>query len=722
MKKEFQTDSFVVQSQAMMAPPVENMLARRDYVTRPDAPAVHARLSGDPDQGVYRLTFNGVDLVTFQFDPEAEPRLRFHSDGDFQSTPFIQQFLLWSKKPARVRVAFSAPVEMWNMRPQRAGRGQAILGQSGSPLLYGVNGLYLPDWDLLLSWHGHDFAWENARVEHEGGAYTAGMVLTASTKPFLLLIHPRYYGEHLGYAQHQPWKFRPNPKVISGWSSWEAYHSDVTQEDLKRDAQTLSALRPYGLEYMQVDDGYQQELVPPAPGKDVPESWTRLNEKFPDGHPGIVGAIRAGGFRPGIWTNATLTNKPAAEALDCCLTHADGSLIRGDWIQYIIDCTPETLREQVTPYYRAFREAGYEYCKSDSIRHLLYDGLQEAVRLGRLEPEEARARQSAYMRAAREGLGEDMYYLSCWGVLSQSIGICDAMRVATDANPRWGAYSMQLRETARWYFAHRVLFTLDPDHVCVRGELPWVRMLLSLVSLTGALFMISDRPETYDAKRLNYLHKTLPGLDVRAAETGPVDYTTPACAPMAAELDQGCRDISFETDEEHPFASLWASHFDRYGRIWCVAHRTAVIPLKQIDVPLEDLALDPSKTYYAWNFWEERGEIVADGKLTLSALPLGADEVVGLTPIEGGVPALVASDRHVSMDAVSVTGAAWRDGVFTLSLKGFEGLTARYFVYGPELRGEILSAEGAQVRCEKRDEIMIVTVCYQAEDASVQLA
>lgn len=352
---------------------------------------------------------------------------------------------------------------------------------------------------------------------------------------------------------------------------------------------------------------------------------------------------------------------------------------------------------------------------------MLFDGLQEAVRLGRLEPEEARARQIAYMRAARKGLGEDVYYLSCWGVLSQSIGVCDAMRVATDANPRWGAYSMQLRETARWYFAHRVLFTLDPDHVCVRGELPWVRMMLSLVSLTGGLMMISDRPEAYDETRLKYLHKTLPGLAVRTAETGPVDYTTPACAPMAAPVEQGCMDISHETDSKTPFASLWCTHFDEYGRSWCVLQRTAVIPLEEIEFPLENAALDPARTYYAWDFWAETGAIVSNGKLSLSALPLGANEVIGLTPIDGETPALIASDRHVSMDAVSVTGCEWKFGRFALSLRGFAGLTARYFVYGPALKGEVAQASGAQVSCEKRGELAIVTVRYESENATVSI-
>ncbi len=708
--------SFVTESESMVAPSVDSRFTHRDYVTRPDAPATHARLAGDSNFGIHALNFNGVDLISFEYEPKKELGLRFHSDGDFQSTPFIQQFIMWSEESTPVRIRFRAPVEMWNMRPNRAAHGQTILGQSGRPLLYGVNGMYLPDWDLLLSWHGYDFEWDDVRVEYADGYYTASLKIALSTKPFVLLLRPHYYSEHLGYSQYKPWEFRPNPKPITGWCSWEAYHSQITQSDLERDAQTLKDLKNYGLEYMQLDDGYQQRMVPPSPGKDVPDGWLTTNEKFPDGHKGIVNAIHSGGFEAGIWTNATVSNEEAAKALGCFLTDKDGNLIKGDWIQYVIDCTPETLEKQVTPYYRAFREAGYTYCKSDALRHLIYDGLQEAVRLGRLEPEEARKRQIAYMRAARKGLGDDVYYLSCWGVLSQSIGVCDAMRVATDASPRWPAYSMQLRETARWFFANRVLFTLDPDHVCVRGELPWVRMMLSLVSLTGGLFMISDRPETYDKPRLNYLHKTLPALDVHAGETGPIDYTTPACAPIIASLEQGAREISFETDTEAPFASLWSTHFDKYGRTWCVIQRTAVITLDAIELPLQNAALNPSRKYYAWNFWDEKGYIVDNGKLSLSALPLGANEVIALTPIDESTPVLVGSDRHVSMDAVSVTNCEWNGSAFNMELYGFEGLTARYFVYGPELEGKVTTAANAQVFCEKNDDLLTVTVHFRGPE------
>ena len=114
----------VVASPNMVPPNLRKALEKREYTTRPDAPATHARLWGDPDGNAYHLMFNGADLVTLRYPDGVRPGLRLHSDGDFQSVPFVQQFLAWADQDAPMEVEFTSPVEMWNMRPQRAQGGQ----------------------------------------------------------------------------------------------------------------------------------------------------------------------------------------------------------------------------------------------------------------------------------------------------------------------------------------------------------------------------------------------------------------------------------------------------------------------------------------------------------------------------------------------------------------------------------------------------------------------
>lgn len=716
------TESGVTPSEVMIPPTADENMRRREYPTQQVPPVGHARMWADANANTVSLTYNGVDIVTFKLPAGARPRPKAHSDGNMQSEPFIQQFTISCEAPARTQVEFAAPVELRNMRARRAVAGEAILGQLGNPLIYGANAMYFVDWDLLVSLHGLRFKWLGNAISQDANGWHATLELELGPRPLVVLIRPRYYGQHLGYRQHEPWKFKPNPKPVAGWCSWEAYHSNVTEKDVGEAARAVAPLKRYGLEYMQLDDGYQQLLVPVRPGADVGESWLNTNEKFPGGHAAITSAMRSGGFKPGIWTNATLTNREAAEASGCCVRRADGSLLKGDWIQYVLDCKPSTLARHVTPYYRALREQGYEYFKSDSLRHLIYDGQQEAVRLGLLDSETASARQSAYMRAAREGIGPDAYYLSCWGVLSQSIGVADAMRVAGDTNPNWCSYSMQLRESARWYFAQRVMFTLDPDVVCVRGQYEYVRMMLSLVSLMGGLYMISDKPETYGESQMELIQRTLPPLATCAAETGPVDYTTPACMYTSGDEQAYCHDISHIDDDSCPFSSLWAFHINHGGRQWCVVQRAAVVPLNALVVSGEALGLDPEREYYSYNFWAQRGTRVSGKAIALPELALGDTTVLALTDITEGKPVLVGSSRHVSMDAVSVKQAYIGTDGYVLELSGFEGLEAEYVVFAGALRGKLKRSRDAVVNCVKDGELIRVKVKFEAAEALVVIA
>ncbi|MFR2459030.1 MAG: hypothetical protein ACLTAO_07715, partial [Christensenellales bacterium] len=337
MAEKDRTAAGVVASDAMIPPAEDENFRRREYPTLPVPPVGHARLWADRGRGVYALTYNGVDIITIRLPRRAQAQPKCHSDGNMQSEPFIQQFTISCDASARATVEFFSPGDMLNMRARRAAAGEAILGQMGHPLIYGANAMYFADWDLLVSWHGLDFTWMSSSIVREKGGWHAAMEMKIGARPLVILLRPRYYGQHLGYRQHEPWRFKPNPKAVAGWCSWEAYHDDVTEDDIRASAKAIAPLKQFGLEYMQIDDGFQQKLVPMRVGGTVCESWLNTNEKFPGGHEAIVSAIRAGGFKPGVWTNATITNREGAKSMNCCVRKADGELLSGDWIHYVLD-------------------------------------------------------------------------------------------------------------------------------------------------------------------------------------------------------------------------------------------------------------------------------------------------------------------------------------------------------------------------------------------------
>jgi hypothetical protein len=540
---------------------------------------------------------------------------------------------------------------------------------------------------------------------------------TFGNRPYYMLLRPRYYGQHLGYRYYQPWLRRRDTRGVSGWCSWEAYHRDVTLANVTDAAAKMEPLLPYGLTYVQLDDGFQQPLIPPAREAKVSDAWLHTNERFPGGHEVIVAAITQKGLTPGIWTNALINNAEAAADGLCEMDH--GEPVKGYCVEYILQCTAETLANHVLPYYQGLRDRGYTYFKTDAIRHLCFDGLQECVRRGLMTDEQANDSFRRFMECAREGIGEDAYLLSCWGILSQSVGLADACRVGTDATPEWEHIHMQVFETARCFFAQRVLFTLDPDHVCARTRVEWARMLLSFVSLTGGLYMLSDPLECYDEPRMAIIRKTLPALPVFTAETGPLDYTMPAfCWSENPALS--AEEISAYIGGEHPstFGTLWATHFRLGDRAWAVVQRTALFPLAAEAAPLESLGLDPTQRYAAFDFWEARYLGTMQGSLPLRALPVGGSQLCAVTPIAGNAPVLIGSDRHVSMDSVSVIDHQRDGAALTLVLHGVAGETFRYWAYTPV---PCAVEADVPVTAQRTEEVTCVTVRFEKATATVRL-
>lgn len=684
----------------------------------PVPPAAHALHHWDPEQGVLTYEYNGTTILQVEVPPHTDLGFRHGSDGSMQSIQYVQQVYLSAEPACTARITLRGHAGVLNLRPHRAGREQAILGAVPGRLEWGVNGFYDPDWDLLLDWHGKDWRWlQDCVTREEDGLVTASFEAPLDLQALYINIQPRFYSRHLGYGFHEPWKRRPRQDAVAGWCSWEAYRRDISQEKIDRIAEFLAKnLAPYGLTYLQVDDGYQAMPLPVKAEMTMPEGWLTCDgTKFPGGHEAIVDSIREQGLVPAIWVNANITNPDfPAQHPDAVIWH-EGKALKGEWIDFLYSCTPETLAVHVEPLFRALREKGYRYVKIDAIRHLLFDGLHECVRLGLMSDEEASARFRAYMEATRRGLGDQVYYLASWGEMHEVVGLVDACRISMDANPTWAGIRMQLFESARWFHTHRILFLNDPDHVCVRTKPEWARSVLSLISLSGELCMLSDTQAAYTPEKLEILHKTLPPLQTSAGETGRLPLEYPAYtwtklhgfAVQSHETPVEMEDVSAQEaaniagripdgDALHPFSSLWSFPVVHHGLAWRVMLRVATVPLRAGQLPLSDLALDPDKTYVAFDFWKQEylGEV--RGSFACPALALGCCQAVAFYE-KPAAPTVIASDRHVSMDAVSVQEHIWRDDTLYLRLKGVQGQTVRYQVWVPDGLRADTAAPGAKI-------------------------
>ncbi len=674
------------------------------YVGSKEPPIVQAEDSWDEKSRTLTYTYGSIAIIQIKIPGAGEVSYRHDSDGTLNSIPLVQQIyvMMPEKTVAEVRLCLGA--ETVNLRPKRAAREQAIIGQVGGSLLYGVNALYDIGRDCLLSWYGRNWRWKSERLERdEKGNLFAKLEVELGESAWFLNFLPQLYRTHYGYKYHEPWRVRPELKPISGWCSWEAYRRNVSQQAIEDTAKFCSEnFKPYGMEYVQLDDGFQKMPLPADPKAPIPEAWLDINkEKFPEGHPGIVKGIEKTGMAPGIWTSVSIYNDEFPKYQSEYLVKGrDGKPILGDWIKYLIDCTPPTLARHVRPVYEGLAKFGYKYFKTDVTRHLLFDGFHKAVIDGTMTSDEATAKHRAYLEAARDGIGKEAFWLLSWGIMTEGAGVVDACRVSMDALPTWSGLRMQIMESARWWHLQRILWQNDPDHICMRAHREWVRSVISLVSLSGGLLMLSDSIDKYDKERVYMIQRCLPPLPAKAGETGVLDLEYTAFTwtkfhgfgvlndpPYSAEEmgEQEARDMagwSPSMDDNHPFGSLWSFHIDNGREGWCVLYRGAVSPLKKSVIGLEAIGLENGE-YLAFDFWEQKFLGKVTDKIKCRPLALGYCQVISLRRAKGR-PQFLSSSRHISQDAVSVAGEDWRDGQLVLQLKGVPGTKEIYWIYLPE--------------------------------------
>ena len=88
--------------------------------------------------------------------------------------------------------------------------------------------------------------------------------------------------------------------IVNGWCSWFYTYGDVTEEEVVRNAEFVSRnLKQHGLDYIQIDEGYQR----------YHGDWEG-NEKFPHGMKWLAEKIKSYGLKPGLWLAPYVISEP----------------------------------------------------------------------------------------------------------------------------------------------------------------------------------------------------------------------------------------------------------------------------------------------------------------------------------------------------------------------------------------------------------------------------
>lgn len=505
--------------------------------------------------------------------------------------------------------------------------------------------------------------------------------LTATGGEVSLRFRPRFYQRHRGLTQYRPWEYQPWNKSVAGWTSWYAYFNKVTEQDIRTTADVLGELlHPFGYDYLQIDDGYQTLPI------GLPSHWLNANEKFPGGLDAMRQYISGRGLEPGIWTNVSFADRPAAEAHpNWFIRTADGRPARGNWVGYVMDgSSAGTMDTLVTPVYRALKEMGWTYFKLDALRHLRYEGYNSYADYFTARGLDREAVFRDFVSQVRHAIGRDVYLLACWGIRPELIGLVDGMRVGDDGFG-YGSF-------AQYNSFNNVVWRNDPDHIEIHQ--PDGYRAATLTSLTGSVLMLTDLPEVYRTDRVEAARRTAPVLFTRPGQVYDVDPSRSSLLAMANTELSGSGPRPFDADQRE-IVSLYQLDIARPFEQWTVLARTRDDGKA---IPIGELGLAFGTDYLAFEFWTRRFlGVVRD---TLQPEPVDPQFGVQVVCLRRRLerPQLLATSRHVTCGGPDVQDVGWRGN--TLSGESILVAGDPYVLYLTEPDGyqfDGVQATGAQV-------------------------
>ncbi|HVZ78988.1 MAG TPA: alpha-galactosidase [Gemmatimonadaceae bacterium] len=462
-----------------------------------------------------------------------------------------------------------------------------------------------------------------------GDSSTIG--LFASGFEVAVRFRPRFYQEHRGLRFYRPWTYDVWHESVAGWTSWFAYLDKVTEADIRRTADVLSAaLRPYGYEYLQIDDGYERDPI------GTPANWLNANDKFPSGLAGLRAYIASRGLRPALWTNVSFQDSTWAWAhQQDFVASPDGGPAHGNWVGYVMDGSrAQALNDLITPVYDSLARMGWTYIKLDALRHLRYEGYNSHASAFHARGLDRAQVFRDVVQAVRDAIGRHTFLLACWGIRPELAGLVDAVRVGTDGFG-YGGF-------AQYNSFNNVVWRNDPDHIQLAA--PDGYRAATLASLTGSLLMLTDKPEVYRSPRVEIAKRTAPVLFTQPEQFYDVD---PSRSVHLADADvslsgSGPRPLDADQRLTVPLYLLDIS----IGRDrWSVLARTSDADSV---IQLSALGLDPGVKYTAFEFWSRRYLGVIDTALRPGRVDPRLGVQVFCLKEARAYPWVIATTRHVT--------------------------------------------------------------------------
>lgn len=462
-------------------------------------------------------------------------------------------------------------------------------------------------------------------------------------------------------------KLPAKPNVYCTWYHRNLSHSGASNEKMLQEnaAFAKNVLAPFGLSVMQIDDNWQDTMVEgldyrhaskgngvvklaPGPVK----SFARHNHNFPSGMAYTAQNLNKEGFVAGIWFmpfSGDVHNPYFDKSIFTKRADTGEPFECKKWSGTCIDPTSPAGEKFLRKRFSTIYNWGYRYFKIDGLHTGAPSENIYNTRIYNGNPCYADAvlynDTMTFVQCFRQGMeilreeAPEAFLMGCcvtqnMSSFASSFGYVDGMRVGPDNDKAregvWKNVTAGADHSGNLYFLNNKVWYNDPDPYYVRESNPLnkARWMVSFQSVTGAVSTTSMQYEHLSPERLELIKRGLP------THSYPV---RPA-------------DILRSTNPQ-----IWTVKNDRMYVVglfnWKEKEGT------HIKCSFEEMGLDESKEYEAFDFWENKylGK-VKDG--WVAELDSASCQVLAIRSSKD-YPQVISSSRHITQGLMDVVSEKW---------------------------------------------------------------
>lgn len=472
----------------------------------------------------------------------------------------------------------------------------------------------------------------------------------------------------------------------SVFCTWYYYGLTVTYEDVVTNLREMEK-RKLPFDVFQIDEGWEITLGEWEP-----------NAKFPVPMADIAMQIREAGYRPGIWTSPFVAHETASiwkKHPEWILKDQNGDpclFPMNDTVYQVFDITnPATWVYFRELYHRLTFEWGYTYHKLDFTRAAVI--MENAVYF-----DDTITLVEAYyeaVRAIREGMGEESYFLMCGGLYDPIIGLVDAQRTGSDVLSMWSSTINKDGKTAPYTMKQSVLryymnawWNNDPDALMIRindkmernlrltyGLLNEEEVKTSVINqyMGGGIVCSTEPLDKIDDTRLSNLKRIMPVVPVKVSPmqlmNGENRYPENVKLDIIGHCSASIVRINWSDEEEMSLTFL-------------------------LEKSMLPDGCDESAGYAVCDYYGKvyKTDVKVGDKVTLGVLKPHGATVIKIEK-QSGQPIIVESTGHYSMGAEGID-MAMKDGRLVIKYDNSFDWWVEYKILLPE---GYVTEEGAEI-------------------------